>query len=52
MSYEEVAEKFRQNAAYAKFPAKQAESVVAMVREFEALPSVERLMAALTRSAG
>jgi 2-methylcitrate dehydratase PrpD len=52
MSYEEVAEKFRQNAAYAKFPAAQAESVVAMVRDFETLPSVERLMAALTRTGG
>ena len=39
MSYDEVAEKFRQNAAYAKFPAQQAESVVAMVRDFETLPS-------------
>ena len=52
MSYEEVAEKFRQNAAYARFPAPQAESVVAMVRDFETLPSLERLMAALTRTKG
>ena len=47
-----MAEKFRQNAAYARFPAQQAESVVAMVREFETLPSLERLMAALTRTKG
>ena len=52
MSYDEVAEKFRQNAAYARFPAPQAESVVAMVRDFETLPSLERLMAALTRTKG
>ena len=51
MSYEEVANKFRENAAYAKFPAKQAETVVAMVAEFETLPSLDRLMAALTRAA-
>ncbi|HXE47962.1 MAG TPA: MmgE/PrpD family protein [Ramlibacter sp.] len=50
MSYEEVADKFRENAAYAKFPAAQAESVVAMVRDFETLPSLDRLMAALTRA--
>jgi 2-methylcitrate dehydratase PrpD len=49
MSYDEVANKFRENAAYAKFPAKQAETVVAMVRDFETLPSLERIMAALTR---
>ncbi|MBG9387448.1 MmgE/PrpD family protein [Caenimonas aquaedulcis] len=49
MSYEEVANKFRENAAYAKFPEKQAESVVAMVRELETLPSIDKLMAALTR---
>ncbi len=49
MSYDEVAEKFRQNAAYAKFPGRETESVVAMVRDFESLPSLERLMAALAR---
>ena len=51
MSYEEVAAKFRENAAYAKFPKQQAETVVAMVAEFETLPSLARLMAALTRAA-
>jgi len=50
MSYEEVADKFRENAAYAKFPTQQAESVVAMVSNFETLPSIDRLMAALTRA--
>jgi 2-methylcitrate dehydratase PrpD len=49
MSYDEVANKFRENAAYARFPEKQAETVIAMVRDFETLPSIDRLMAALTR---
>jgi 2-methylcitrate dehydratase PrpD len=52
MSYDEVASKFRENAAYARFPGNQAEQVVAMVRELETLPSIDRLMAALTRKAG
>ena len=51
MSYEEVADKFRENAGFARFPAKQTEAVVAMVRDFEALPSIDRLMAALSRPA-
>jgi 2-methylcitrate dehydratase PrpD len=50
MSYEEVADKFRENAAYAKFPSAQAEQVVAMVRELETLRSISPLMTALTRS--
>jgi 2-methylcitrate dehydratase PrpD len=49
MSYDEVANKFRENAAYARFPEKQAETVIAMVRDFETLPSIDRLMVALTR---
>jgi 2-methylcitrate dehydratase PrpD len=47
MSYDEVADKFRENAEFAKFPAKKAESVVSMVRDFESLPSVSSLMALL-----
>ena len=49
MTYDEVANKFRENADYAKFPAGQANEVVALVRDFETLPSLDRLMAALTR---
>jgi 2-methylcitrate dehydratase PrpD len=49
MTYEEVADKFRENAEFAKFPKQQAQAVVAMVREMETLPSIERLMAALVR---
>ncbi|MBI5277242.1 MAG: MmgE/PrpD family protein [Burkholderiales bacterium] len=44
MSYDEVAGKFRENAEFARFPAKQAEAVVQMVREFEALPDLSALM--------
>jgi len=47
MSYDEVADKFRENAAFAGFPAHQAEEVVAMVRELESLPSIRALTAAL-----
>ena len=47
MSYDEVAGKFRENAAFAGFPARQAEEVVAMVRELESLPSIRTLTAAL-----
>jgi 2-methylcitrate dehydratase PrpD len=49
MSYDEVADKFRENAEFAKFPSRAAESVIAMVRDFEKMPSLQPLMAALTR---
>jgi 2-methylcitrate dehydratase PrpD len=51
MSYEEVADKFRECAAFARFPKEKAESVVAMVRDLETLPSIERLMAVLRTAA-
>jgi 2-methylcitrate dehydratase PrpD len=47
MSYEEVADKFRENAAFARFPKERAEQVVAMVRELESLTKVATLMQAL-----
>lgn len=47
MSYDEVADKFRENAGFAGLPAGRAQEVVAMVRELEALPSVAPLMQAL-----
>jgi hypothetical protein len=47
MTYDEVADKFRENAAFAGLPAGRAEEVVAMVRELEVLPSVAPLMEAL-----
>lgn len=49
MTYEEVADKFRDNAACARFPQRQAESVISMVRELETLPTVQPLMSALAR---
>jgi 2-methylcitrate dehydratase PrpD len=47
MTYDEVADKFRENAAFAGLTAGRAEEVVAMVRELEVLPSVAPLMEAL-----
>jgi 2-methylcitrate dehydratase PrpD len=47
MSYDEVADKFRENAEFAQFPKARAEEVVAMVRELESLPKIATLMAAL-----
>jgi 2-methylcitrate dehydratase PrpD len=47
MSYEEVADKFRENVEFARFPAKKAEEVIAMVRQLESLPSLAPLMAQL-----
>jgi 2-methylcitrate dehydratase PrpD len=47
MGYDEVADKFRENAAFAGLPSGRAEEVVAMVRELESLPSVAPLMEAL-----
>ena len=49
MTYEEVADKFRENAEFASFPAQRAEAVVAMVRELESLPSIGVLTQALVR---
>jgi 2-methylcitrate dehydratase PrpD len=49
MSYDDVADKFRENAEFAKFPAKQAEAVIATVRELESLPAISSLMAMLAR---
>jgi len=47
MSYAEVAEKFRQCAAFAKWQRSNAEDIVAMVRDLEELPRIDRLTAAL-----
>ncbi|MFZ2738369.1 MAG: MmgE/PrpD family protein [Burkholderiaceae bacterium] len=51
MSYEEVAFKFLENADFAKFSTQAAKEVVAMVREFERLPSIHALMSTLSRKA-
>jgi 2-methylcitrate dehydratase PrpD len=47
MTYNEVADKFRENAEFAKFPPRKAEAVVAMVRDLESLPSIAKLTEAL-----
>ena len=51
MSYEEVAAKFGECAEFARFPKDKAESVVAMVRDLETLPAIDRLMSVLRTSA-
>jgi 2-methylcitrate dehydratase PrpD len=47
MTFEEGAEKFHQCAEFAGFPRSRADEVVAMVRDFETLASIDRLMALL-----
>lgn len=48
MSYEEVAEKFRENCEFAKFDAKKGAQVVEMVRGIERLGSIRELTALLS----
>src|SRR3954469_444002 len=43
MTYDEVADKFRQCAEFARFPRQKAEEVVAMVRDLETLKSIDQL---------
>jgi 2-methylcitrate dehydratase PrpD len=47
MTYDEVAEKFRECAAYARWNKGRAEDVVGMVRDLESLGAISRLTAAL-----
>jgi 2-methylcitrate dehydratase PrpD len=47
MSYEDVAEKFRECAEYAQLPKTKIKDVVNMVRDLETLGSIERLTGAL-----
>jgi 2-methylcitrate dehydratase PrpD len=49
MSYDEVADKFRQCAEFARWDMGRAEDVVGMVRDLEDLDSIARLTAALAR---
>jgi len=48
MSYEEVAEKFRENCEFAKFDSKKTAQVVEMVRGIERLGSIRELTALLS----
>jgi 2-methylcitrate dehydratase PrpD len=50
MSFDEVAGKFRQCAAFAGWDAQRAGEVIALMREFERLPTLAPLMAVLRRS--
>jgi hypothetical protein len=43
MTYDEVANKFRECAEFARFPRQKAEEVVAMVRDLETLKSIDQL---------
>jgi len=48
MSYEEVADKFRGCAEFAKWPAAKTESVIAAVRSLEAQSDIGKIAKALT----
>ena len=48
MSYEEVADKFRGNAEFAKWPSAKAESVISRVKSLETAPDVSRLTESLS----
>jgi 2-methylcitrate dehydratase PrpD len=48
MTYQEVADKLRGNADFAKWPKQKAESVIEIVESLETLPDMSRLTAALT----
>jgi len=48
MTYDEVADKFRGNAEFAKWPSQKAESVIAMIKTLESAPNLSALTAALT----
>ena len=48
MTYEEVADKFRGNAEFAKWPSQKTESIIEQVRTLESAPDMTRLTAALT----
>jgi 2-methylcitrate dehydratase PrpD len=48
MSYDEVTEKFEECADYAEWPDDKAARIVTLVREFETLPDVRGLTAALS----
>jgi len=47
MTYDEVADKFRTNAEFAKWPTRKAESIIALVKSLERAPTLAALTAAL-----
>jgi 2-methylcitrate dehydratase PrpD len=48
MSYDEVADKLRGNAEYAKWPRQKAEAIITIVRSLEHAPDMSGLVAALS----
>jgi hypothetical protein len=48
MSYDEVADKFRGCAEFAKWPTAKTEAVIASVKSLDTLSDVSKLAAALT----
>ena len=48
MTYEEVADKFRTNAEFARWPRSKTESIITLVRSLERAPTLAPLTAALT----
>jgi 2-methylcitrate dehydratase PrpD len=50
MSYDEVADKFRGCAEFAKWPAQKTESIITLVKSLENAPNVNQLSALLTAS--
>jgi 2-methylcitrate dehydratase PrpD len=48
MSYEEVAEKFRENCEFSKFDSKKASQVIDMIRRIESVGSIRELTALLS----
>jgi 2-methylcitrate dehydratase PrpD len=47
MTFEEVADKFRGNAEFLKWPSQKAETVIELVKALESVPDMSRLTAAL-----
>jgi 2-methylcitrate dehydratase PrpD len=47
MTYEEVADKFRGNAEFAKWPSQEAASIIELVKSLESVSDMSRLTAAL-----
>jgi 2-methylcitrate dehydratase PrpD len=52
MSYDEVADKFRECAAFSRWPRSKAEEVIALMRRLEELHDVRELTALLSKEAG
>ena len=48
MTYDEVADKFRTNADFAKWPARKTASIIELVKSLEGAPTLAALTAALT----